>query len=170
MHPEITLDDFLHRRYENERECEYIDGYLLERTGGEMAHSRLHAEVGYWFSQHRDEWNIHVAMSYSMWTSPTRIRVPDLVIMDDNLRENIRITPPLLCVEILAPEDTLLSLCKRCNDFLTMGTRNIWLFDPMERVAYTYTGHGMRLVETNRIAVTDSPVFIDLPTIFADEE
>jgi hypothetical protein len=43
-------------------------------------------------------------------------------------------------------------------------------FEPLERVAYTYTGHGLKLVETNRIAVTDSPVFIDLRTIFADEE
>src|SRR5580700_6716966 len=99
----IALDDYLRRNYENERECEYVDGLLEERTGGDMPHAHLHTIVASWFWEHRSEWDIDCCMSYSMWCSPTRIRIPDVVVMTDWLRENIRITPPLLCVEILAP-------------------------------------------------------------------
>ena len=103
----ISLEDFLHRNYEHERECEYLDGLLVERTGGDPLHGLLHVKAGCHLMYHREEWDIDVLMSYSVWVSPTRIRVPDLVVINDGLREDIRRTPPLLCVEILAPEDTI---------------------------------------------------------------
>ncbi len=56
-----------------------------------------------------------------MWVSPTRIRIPDMIVLNDKLRENIRITPPSLCVEILAPEDPPTRLLRRLEDTLNMG-------------------------------------------------
>jgi len=123
MSATITLDDYLHRNYENERECEYVDGVLEERTGGEMPHGRLHVIAASWFWEHRREWEIECYMSYSMWCSPTRIRVPDIVVTSDRLHETIRVTPPLLCVEILAPEDFPTHILRRLDDMLTMGAQ-----------------------------------------------
>jgi Uma2 family endonuclease len=163
----ISLDDYLRRNYENERECEFVDGLLEERTGGQTSHALLHVEAAAWFHRHRFEWNICCAMSYSMWVSPTRIRVPDLVVMSDQLREEIRITPPLLCVEILAPEDDRQRLLPRLDDMLSMGVQNLWLLDPIERTAFVYTRAGLRLIEATRLEIPNSPIYLDLPELFS---
>jgi Uma2 family endonuclease len=163
----ITLDDYLHRNYESERECEFVDGKLEERTGGETPHGILHAAAASWFWQLRAEWNIDCAMSYSMWVSPTRIRVSDIVVMNDKLRENIRITPPLLCIEILAPEDIPARLLPRLDDFVAMGVAHIWPLDPIDRTAFTYTNAGLKLADSARLTVPNSPIYLDLPEIFS---
>jgi len=163
----ITIDQFLRRDYESERECEFVDGSLEERTGGEMAHGILHVEVGVWFHKHRDEWKIDCLMSYSVWVSPTRIRVPDLVITSDRLREGIRVTPPLLCVEILSPEDEPVRLLPRLADLAAMGVANIWLLDPAQRTAFTVSEMRLERVTSTRISVPDSPIYLDLPEIFS---
>lgn len=163
----ITIEQFLRRDYENERECEFVDGILEERTGGDMAHSTLHVEVGVWFRRHRTAWNIDCLMSYSMWVSQTRIRVPDLVILNDRLRENIRTTPPLLCVEILAPEDRPVQLLRRLEDMMVMGVNHLWLLDPTARAALIYTKAGLAIFEGRRLTIPDSPIYLDLPEIFS---
>ena len=163
----ITIEQYLRHEYENERECEFVDGVLEERTGGNMAHGILHGEVGAWFWQHRSEWNIGCLMSYSMWVSGTRIRVPDLVITNDRLREDIRVTPPLLCVEILAPEDHPVQLLRRLDDMIAMGVGNLWLLDPIARVALTYTKAGLVIFEGDRLSIPDSPIYLDLPEVFS---
>jgi hypothetical protein len=47
-----------------------------------------------------------------------------------------------------------------------MGVGHVWLFDPVERVAYTYTDTGLKLAEGNRLAIANSPIYLDLPEIF----
>jgi hypothetical protein len=56
---------------------------------------------------------------------------------------------------------------KRLEDFLAMGVQNVWLLDPIEKVAYMLTVEGLRLVDGARISVPDSPIYIDLPEIFS---
>ncbi len=163
----VTLESYLRRDYENERECEYVDGELVERTGGDTPHALLFTVAGCWFWEHREDWQIDALSSYSIWTSPTRIRVPDLMIMKDHLREPIRITPPLLCLEILAPEDHHDVLFPRLNEFLAMGVPHVWLLDPIERLAYTYTANTTNLVDTSRLSIPNSPIHLDLPELFA---
>lgn len=164
----ITLEAFLRRDYENERECEFVDGFLEERTGGDYPHASLFAELAYWFHSRDEEWGINGAMSYSMWITPTRIRVPDIVVMDDNLREHYRKTPPLLVVEVLAPEDTLLKIFTRCNDFRTMGVRNIWLIDSLDHTCYVYTESGLKLLQTPRFTIPHSPIYLDIAELAAE--
>lgn len=55
----------------------------------------------------------------------------------------------------------------RLDDFLALGVENIWLLDPAERVAYTYTANGLKLVQTARLELSDSPIYLDLPEVFA---
>ena len=48
-----------------------------------------------------------------------------------------------------------------------MGTAHVWLLDPIERVAYTYSAQGIKLVEGDRITLPDSPIYVDLEMIFS---
>lgn len=130
-----------------------------------MLHAMLHAALAsvLFTGKHH---GITTLMSYSMWVSPTRIRVPDVVVVNDHLRESIRITPPLLCAEVIAPEDTLHNLTQRCLDFHKMGVPQTWLFDPENRVAYTYID-GLKLVQTPTLTLPNTPIYLDLPELFA---
>ena len=41
--------------------------------------------------------------------------------------------PPLLCVEVLSPEDTMQRTRERVRDFLEMGVPAVWVVDPATR-------------------------------------
>ena len=83
------------------------------------------------------------------------------------MHEPVRTTPPLIAIEILSPDDRMNRVIRRLEDFLGMGVQNVWLLDPIERVAYTLTAEGLRLVDGARIGIADSPIYLDLPEIFA---
>ena len=55
----------------------------------------------------------------------------------------------------------------RLADFWAMGIRNIWVLDPEERVAFVYTDAGLKMVEGSRIEVVGTPIYLDLPEVFA---
>jgi hypothetical protein len=42
----------------------------------------------------------------------------------------------------------------------------LWL-DPIDRVAYIYSSDGILKLTTTRLAIPNSEIFVDLPTLFA---
>ena len=81
--------------------------------------------------------------------------------------DKARTSPPLLAIEILSPDDRMNRVIKRLEEFLYMGTEHVWLLDPVERVAYTYSDAGLKLVGTPRIEIAASPIYLDLNEIFS---
>ena len=64
----------------------------------------------------------------------TRVRLPDIcVVRKGKPVERVRVTAPLLCVEILSPEDRTGRVMKRLDDFVAMGAENLWILDPSDR-------------------------------------
>jgi Uma2 family endonuclease len=56
--------------------------------------------------------------------------------------EQVPTKPPLVCIEILSPEDRWARFEKRLQDFLTMGVECVWVFDPQERQVFECTKSG----------------------------
>ncbi len=164
--PLLSLDEYLHTVYRPD--CDFVDGHLEERNWGELEHGLLQGELFHMFRLHRDEWNIRVVPELRTRVSASRIRIPDITVYraDEGAREQVRVTPPLLAIEILSPEDRIPRVLVRLNDFLQMGVKHIWLIDPEERIAYTYREQGLLLVQGPRLSLPDSPIFIDLPELF----
>ena len=164
--PLLSLEEYLHTTYHPD--CDFVDGHLEARNLGEPGHGLLKIELGYWFRLHRDEWNIRVASELRTHVAAERVRIPDTTVYraDEGAREQVRVTPPLLAIEILSPEDRISRVLIRLNDFLTMGVKHIWLIDPEERIAYTCTVQGLRRVELPQLTVPDSPIYLDLPELF----
>lgn len=163
---EVTLEEYLHSSYQPD--CDFVDGHLEERNLGEYEHSTLQIAIGSWFFQRRKEWNIQVTSEYRTRVSPSRIRIPDISIFPaGGPVEKVRLTPPLLAVEILSPDDRLARVLTRLNDFLAMGVPNIWVIDPAERSAYIYAPTGLRLVEEPRLSIASTPIYLDLAEIFS---
>lgn len=148
---------------------DYVDGHVEERTLGELDHGILQAELARWFGNHRKEWNARVVTELRTRVSNTRVRIPDVCIVPtDGPREQVRVTPPILCIEILSPEDRLPRVTKRLDDFIAMGVQHIWIIDPIQRTASTYSSAGLQPVTTDRLTIPGSPIYVSLKDLFAE--
>ena len=162
----ITIEEYLASSYEPD--LEYVDGVLEEKNMGEWDHSFLQSALSFWFFRHRAEWKIEVLAEYRTRTSKSRVRLPDVcVVRQGEPVEKVRVTASLLCIEILSPEDRPGRVMKRLDDFVQMGVENLWILDPSDRSAATYSRFGMKRLDGDRLAIPDSPIYLDVPAIFA---
>lgn len=162
----MTLEEYLHTPFRPD--CDYVDGVVEERNLGEMKHGLLQAELSFWFRTRRAEWKIRVIPELRTRVSKTRVRVPDVTVAYDDaaMAERVRTTAPLIAIEILSPDDRIPRVVARLADFYDMGVPCVWLLDPEDRVAFTYTDAGLRPVSTARLEVPGTPIYLDLPEIF----
>jgi Uma2 family endonuclease len=162
----VPIEEYLASSYEPD--LEYVDGVLEEKNMGDHDHSYLQTIVAHWFMQHRLEWRVKALTEYRTRTSRTRVRLPDVCVLRlGEPVERVRVTAPLICIEILSPEDRPGRVMKRLKEFVAMGAENIWVIDPGDRSASIFSRFGLQVVETDRLEVPGTPIFLDLPTIFA---
>jgi Uma2 family endonuclease len=162
----LSLEEYLHTAYHPD--CDFVDGVLEERHMGEYEHNNLQAALTSWFFVRGPEWNVRVLPEQRTRVGESRVRVPDICIVPrDGAIERVRVTPPLLCIEISSPEDRTSRTVKVLDDYLAMGVRHLWLFDPVDRVAMTYSKTGLKLVEGTRMTIPGTPIYLDLTEIFA---
>jgi Uma2 family endonuclease len=164
----VTLEEYLHTSYRPD--CDFVDDHIEERNLGDPLHSLLQMELGFWFRSHREEWNVRVLGELRTRVSGKRVRIPDIAVVSraTALNELTLNTPPLIAIEILSPDDRLSRVVTRLDDFLAMGVEHVWLLDPMERAAFTYsTAGGLKLARTSRLELPDSPIYLDLPELFS---
>ena len=165
-HTSLSLEEYLHTSYHPD--CDFVDGHLEERPVGEYEHNNLQAALIAWFFVRGPEWKVRVLPEQRTRVAQTRVRVPDVcVVPREGPMEKIRITPPLICIEILSPEDRMSRTVRVLHDYLGMGVENLWLFDPIDRVALTYSASGLKLVDITRLTIPKFPVYLDLPELFA---
>jgi len=162
----LSIDEYLKTSYRPD--CDFIDGELEERNVGERDHNRIQLLVGSWFLSHEQSWNIEPIPEQRTRVSQSRVRIPDICLVRRNVpTEQVTITPPLLCIEILSPEDRLPRITKRLDDFAAMGVPNLWIIDLAQRIGYIYTSpDNLRLI-TERLTIPETPIYLDLPTLFA---
>ncbi len=55
---------------------------------------------------------------------------------------------------------------RRLDDFVAMGVEHIWIADPMDRSAATYTRAGMKPVEGIRLEVVGTGIWLDMGEMF----
>ncbi len=104
-----------------------------------------------------------------MRVSATRFRIPDVcVISREQPVEPVFTRPPLICIEILSREDTLVRLQERIDDYLDFGVPNIWVLDPESRRAYTCERGTNREVTDGVLRAAATPIAIPLADLFAE--
>jgi Uma2 family endonuclease len=131
----VSVDEYLHTSYRPD--CDYVDGELIERNVGELSHGRLQALVTAWLLQRESRWRIKVVTEVRLQVKSSRFRVPDIMVISSRApREEIVKTPPLLCIEILSPEDRMGRYMERINDYFELGVPACWIIDPAARLAW----------------------------------
>ena len=63
--------------------------------------------------------------------------------------------PPFLCIEVLSPEDRAGRIQRKIDDYLGFGVRYVWLIDPSQKRAWSYTIEGKR--ESAETLTTSAP-------------
>ena len=163
---QISVSEYVSTSYRPD--CDYVDGEVLERNVGEHDHGRLQAILLAYFFNREKQWSVHVVPEQRVQVSPTRFRVPDVcVLAGGKPSEQILTKPPMLCIEILSPEDTMSRTLDRVNDFLTFGVSHVWVLDPRTKRAYDYTSAGMREAKDGVLHTDDPQITVPLAELFS---
>jgi Uma2 family endonuclease len=160
---QISISEYLETTYRPD--CEYIDGEVLERNVGKWQHARVQWLLAFWFGRHEPIWNVIGSTEQRVQVSPTRVRVPDLVVLRPGEQPDVLTDPPLLIIEILSPDDSYTGLQERCQDYLAMGVATVWIIDPKTRSGRMCLAQGW--VAAERLEVAGTPIHVELSQLFA---
>ena len=163
--PFVSVEEYLHSSYEPD--MDYVDGVLEERNLGELDHSALQRRLILALCQISEPFGERVFPEARVQVSPTRFRVPDVCVMPAGWQgDRIIQQAPLLCLEVLSPEDRMSRVLKRAKDFLAMGVPEVWIFDPTERQAYRLLPGGVLQEVYERLELRDTEIALDLKRLF----
>lgn len=163
----VPLTEYLSQTYEPD--CDFVDGEIEERNVGEELHSELQNILARIFSTNRQAWSTRSLTEQRVQVGPNRYRIPDLCLVPRSEPRGRVITyPPLLCVEVLSPEDRLARVQERVNDFVQLGVESIWVLNPWERVGYTASERGFEQPNDGILRVPGTPIEIILADVFAE--
>ncbi|RXS97830.1 Uma2 family endonuclease [Silvibacterium dinghuense] len=150
-------------------DCDYVDGVIEERNLGEKEHSILQGAFYFLFHSNRKQWQTEVYPELRVQVSATRFRIPDITVTRSGLKwERILREAPLLCIEILSPEDTMARIRQRVDDYLAMGTEHVWVVDPELRKGYVCSSRGFEEPENGVLAIPGSEIQVVLSELFAE--
>ena len=117
-------------------DCEYIDGVVLERNVGQGKHSFTQGWVLRRLADLLQAKGLIVLPEQRTRVSPGRIRVPDVSVVSK--LEEVTSQPPLLCVEVLSPDDRWSRIMASISDYQNMGVPCVWVIDPYRRAAWIF--------------------------------
>ena len=159
----ISVEEYLKTVYRPDRD--YVDGLVEERNLGQWDHARLQTLIAAWFYSRETELNIRVATEVRVQVSAERFRLPDVCITDGEPGEQILTRPPLLCIEVLSPEDRMERVLERVEDFLAFGVPEVWVISPSDLTSWRFTKQHMFENLTGKVLRTmDGRLELDLRT------
>ena len=96
------------------------------------------------------DWGVLVLPILKIRISATRYRVADIcVIRRSAPSEEIVTVAPLLCVEVLSPDDRMSDMLEKVDDYLGMGVGIVWMVGPWRRKAFFADAKGRMQRERN---------------------
>lgn len=161
----VPVSEYLRTSYSPD--CDYVDGEVQERNLGERDHADLQMRLAYLLCLPENAAYVIARPELRVQVKPTRYRVPDVCVLRKNApREQIVTQPPLLCVEILSPEDTQSRTRQKVRDYLDMGVREVWIVDPAPRSVTVCAGANAVEQIAGELGVPETPVLLAIADIF----
>ena len=132
----VPLEEYLTTSYEHD--CEWIDGELEERAMPDDDHSAIQAFfIGYFLTM-RLELGVRVRGELRVKVAPRRYRISDVALVPSVWpRQAIPDKPPMLCIEILSPDNRMSRMQAKLADYVAMGVGTIWIVDPKRRTLFS---------------------------------
>ncbi|HEX4133020.1 MAG TPA: Uma2 family endonuclease [Bryobacteraceae bacterium] len=134
----VSVEEYLHTTYHPD--CDYVDGEVQERNWGERDHSSAQGGILFYLWTRYPSLRRRTLLEQRVQVKATRFRIPDVcVLAEDAPKEQIVRTPPILCIEILSPDDRMSRYLERVNDYFEMGVPLCWIIDPAAQRAWVAT-------------------------------
>jgi Uma2 family endonuclease len=136
---QMDVEEYLRTSFDGS-DCEYLDGEIVERNMGEIPHAYLQAKLSRLPWQLYSHLGIFVLTEIRIQTTSRHYRVADIAVWrDDNIGSNIPTVPPFLVIEILSPEDRMVRMLPKIQEYLSIGVEWVWVVDPEEKSALSYS-------------------------------
>jgi Uma2 family endonuclease len=134
----IPLDEYMRTAYSPD--CDYVDGAIVERNVGKGKHAYIQLSLGIALREQTRSGKLVVTVEHRIRVSATRVRIPDVCVVAE--LEEVITKPPLLCVEVLSPDDRWERVNATVRDYQTMGVACVWVIDPYQERAWIFAGGG----------------------------
>jgi Uma2 family endonuclease len=161
----IPVSEYLRTSYSPD--CDYVDGEVQERNVGETDHGELQGQLLELLRAQANKAYFRTTPEVRVQVAPTRFRVPDVCLRRITApKEQIIRTPPLVCIEVLSPEDRMSRMREKVRDYLDMGVIEVWVVDAEARSIMRYAGTTMVEHTSGELTVPETPVVLALADIF----
>ena len=160
----VPVEEYLRTVYRPD--CDYVDGVVEERNLGEVDHGYVQNNIGAAFKFRSRQTGLIAIIECRVQTKPTRFRIPDVVLTWGKPHEQIVTQPPVLCVEILSPEDRLERIKVRIQEYLDFGVPSVWLIDPEAKTLIIYRKDSFEPLSGSTVQVHGTDVEISLSEMF----
>ncbi len=163
----LSVEEYLKTPFRPD--VDYVDGYIEERNLGEADHGALQFAIASYFKARAREWNVRMYLDTRFQVSANKFRVPDVTIVSlDQPKEQIIRNTPILCVEVLSPEDTLRKMLVRVQDYYAAGVLHVWIFDPQVRSLFVCAaGGGYMEVHSGLAFAPGTPIAVNIGELFS---
>jgi Uma2 family endonuclease len=159
----VSVEEYLTTDYSPD--CDYVDGVVEDRNVGQKKHGLVQKRILLFLTKLEAQLGIFALQEQRMRVGPTRFRVPDICVMLGEPDEEIFTTAPLLCIDVLSPDDRMSRMQAKIGDFLSMGVKYVWVIDPYERRAWTNTTEGSVEVMDGVLRTKDPDIEMPLAEI-----
>ncbi|MDZ4798612.1 MAG: Uma2 family endonuclease [Bryobacteraceae bacterium] len=129
--PMVSVEEYLRTEYEPR--CEYVDGELKPKSMAGDDHSSLQMWLILALARVERELGLVVRPERHIRIGNSRVRIPDIAVFLSVDKTPAAVTPPLLTIEIVSPDETFAELDEKLTDHLAMGTQTAILADPRRR-------------------------------------
>jgi Uma2 family endonuclease len=162
----MTADELLRASIPNKR-TELVRGVLVVREPPGGRHGFVAMNLGVELSTYVRSTGAGAVFAaetgFKLATDPDTVRAPDVAFVarervPDALTRGYPALAPDLAVEVLSPDDRPGAVLAKVADWLSAGTRLVWVVDPERRLARVYRADGSESVVTAREALAGEDV------------
>ncbi len=151
----MTADELLYTRVPD-KQVELVKGVLVVREPPGLRHGRVTLELGRRLAHHVETnalGRVYVECGFKLASDPDTVRGPDLAFiarsrLPDPEPVGYPALAPDLVVEVLSPGDRPGEVLAKVADWLSGGTRLVWIVDPERRLARVYREDGTEQIVT----------------------
>ena len=160
----VSVEEYLNTSFED-GDREYVDGRIVERNLGEIEHSHLQTRIATYLCNHYPA--LWAGVAVPVQVKPTRFRVPDIcVVLGGKPEGRIIVAAPFLVVEVLSPDDRVVDLEEKIDDYLAFGVNYVWVVHPRTRRGYIHTSEGTKETKDGVLRTKDPDIQVPLTGMF----